>query len=389
MTRRDGPNLLQPGSTRARVADLFLRPRAQAPAPAPKAKRRRGAAPGKPWTLEEDAQLLALTSQRVRPRGSRVYVPVDWAAVERAVPGRTRYALVQRAQGLKRRANALQRSHWTPEQDELLRDAWQSLGRRKILDLFPRRSWEAIVLRATRALGLPTVPRGWAVLTCEAEALGVSRTRADTVIEWANAWEPLVVALCAWGHQCAIAWRRICEARGEAYEVAETPPDGWDGGGVRVRTLTTVRTRGPEARHRRALVEEGRLADALERWDSWQDSPTAGARYDVDLDRMRRWAVAGGWGSLHGSKHLRLPGPWWDEVARARGVARGGRSVTEHARRRGMDGETLRRRLVAAGVYSTGVTGAKRWLTDAEVDAALVARPFPAKCGRRTARAVA
>lgn len=157
MTRRDGPNLLQPGSTAPRVADLFLRPRAQAPAP--KAKRRRGAAPGRPWTLEEDAQLLALTSQRVRPRGSRVYVPVDWAAVERAVPGRTRYALVQRAQGLKRRANALQRSHWTPEEDELLRDAWQSRGRRTILDLFPRRSWEAIVLRATRALGLPTVPR--------------------------------------------------------------------------------------------------------------------------------------------------------------------------------------------------------------------------------------
>lgn len=332
----------------------------------------RGRVRGRPWTAEEDAQLLTITSQRVKKRGHRVCKPIDWAAAERAIPGRSRMALVRRAQKLRRQAGRLLRAHWTAEEDTQLREAWTALSRRTILEAFPLRSWEAIVKRATRVLGLPTVPQGWALLAEEARACGLSRQAAETLVAWANAWEPLVVALCAWGHQCA----RIAGAG------VEQPGDGWEGGGVRVRehtTTTTVKTRDDTLR--RVIVERGALEEALERWEEWEDSPTAASRWNVAHSLLRRWADRQSWGSLHRTRALRMPALWWDELARSNGVRRRGRTISEHAARRGMDSETIRRRLLEAGVITVMGRGKRRWILDEDVEAALVARPL-SKCGR-------
>lgn len=346
----------------------------------PRKARRRPATPSEPWTPEEDVLLLALGVRRASGRRARKFRPLDWRPILLAFPKRSKEALTQRLQELKRRAGLLQRTHWTPEEDARLRAAWVDCGKRTIMDMFPRRSWTGIAQRATRDLGLPTRPQGWVELSEEADRLNVSRGLADTIIAWANAWAPLVEALCEWGYACAVAW-----ARATGGDAPEHTAAAFDSGAVATRKHTTSH-RDTNSSRRRTLVEEGALGDALERWTAWEDSPTAASRYDLHAWLLVRWMKAGRWVLAHDYHTARLPPAWWDDVTEGR-VARGGRSLLAHAKARGLGPEVLRRRVVAAGLHTIRGKGKKVWLTDAQVDAVLAARPAPVRCDRGARRA--
>lgn len=339
-------------------------------------RRRRTGTRAPSWSPEEDAQLLALAA----PRSRRAFVPYNWPQIILAFPGRTKGALAQRLQDLRRAQGQLQRTHWTPEEDKALRAAWVESSKKTLLALFPRRSWNGIAQRATRDLGLPTRPQGWVELATEADLLNVSREFADTVVAWARAWAPVAQMFCELGHAMAAAYARHCPD----FVPAEVPPDGYDGGAVPTRLHTTSHRNTTGAR-RRVLVEEGTFEPALERWLSWEDSPTAASRYDINCWLLLRWAKAGGWSSAHAYHATRFPPAWWDAITEGR-AQRGGRSINAHATARGINPEVLRRVLIEAGVHTFRGRGRKVWLTDAQVNDAL-ARTTIAVGAKRAAAA--
>jgi len=356
MTRRDGPNLLQPRTGGGRPVT------------------------GVPWAPEDDVRLLQIGVPRAGRGVSRKFRRYNWPELLAAFPGRSKTAITQRLQELKRRAGLLQRTHWTPEEDQRLRDAWSESGKRGLLEMFPRRSWNGIAQRATRDLGLPTRPQGWVELAEEADRLHVSRELADTIVAWANAWAPLAEALCEWGYGAALAW-----ARSKGTDAPEHTAVGFDGGAVATRKHTTSH-RDTNGTRRRTLVEEGAFELALDRWRSWEDSPTAASRYDMDAWLLVRWMKAGRWVRAHAAHAARLPPAWWDDITGGR-VRRGGRSIAAHALARGINGEVLRRVLIEGGQHIVRGKGRKVWLTDAQVDAALARTTVRVNAKREAAAA--
>lgn len=313
------------------------------------------------WSPAEDAVIRRHFPPAVARRGRR-RLPADWKAILRELPGRTKTSVRARrvALGLHHLAPA---RHWTPEEDRLLRDRWQEDGQRTLLKKLPGRSWEAIYTRA-HDLGMSSIPQGWAVLKSESIRLGFDRAQALRVVAWADAWAPLVEALCWWGYRVA---------RMAGVDGVEFPDAGFDGGAVPTKAHTNSWSQVANPRTRWTLVEEGALEAAFGRWQSWETSAQAAARRGVETPTMLRWAVRRFGLPRTGGAHLRLPRAWWDDASAH--VAKGGRTLSQHAARLGVTRSELERAIRRAG-HAAAPAGASRlrlYLTDAQADDALAA----------------
>jgi hypothetical protein len=299
---------------KTKVAQLFLRtssPTSAPERPAPKRKvvARRPRAPRRSWTAGEDELVRRLTDPR--PNGKRTRRPVDWNRVLEALPGRTKSSICARRGRLRL---SVAGRKWTRAEDALLKSIWQESARRTITDHLPGRSWLSILTRAY-TLKLRTMPQGWEPLEVAFRGAEVYPATGRRIVEWANRWAPLVESLCAWGYECGRA----------AGEPGEWSSVRYDGGAVVARAHTTVWIRkggGPRSGRRWTLVEEGSVADAVERWQSWEGSAQAARRLGVSVDVAVDAAVREGYvrrSHAHASvPHHYLPPAWWDDAVARR-----------------------------------------------------------------------
>lgn len=290
------------------------------------------------WTEEEDRTLrLALTRRRRR------VTKVNWTAVLKMLPGRTKHGALKRAEmlGIDRG-----RTHWTPEEDRVIRAEWGELGRRGFECKLPRRTWHAILCRAV-ALGYSSIPQGWERVSTAARALGFERTALLRIVAWFNA---MIDAGLHDGERVLI--RLHTTTHGSSHE----------------------RDRYGTRRHR--LVQRDEAERAVTLWMRAETAVGAGERLGVAGCTLAGWCRDLGFvmPAVPSGDHTRLLPEHFDRAAAANGYAAGGQPVATHARRLGMDPSTLLRRLARAGLHEVkGVAGRgkARWYTVAQVDAAL------------------
>lgn len=325
------------------------------------------------WTPEEDATLRAVSS-----RARRGVKKLDRAAIMAALPGRTWDAVLARRGhlGIDR-----SRRRWTPAENAVLRAQWRENAVRTIMAALPGRSWCAISRQAA-ALGLGTVQQGWVLYRAEYQRLGLCRSEADHTIAWANAWAPLVDALCAWGYAVArFAGVEPDEHDDEHDEHHVAVRAGeWDTGAVATKLLTTVTTTRIAWRMRRSVVEAESLEAALVRRLRWETLAVAARRLGIDRQALGRAIATQRW--VRAAPHL-LPPEWFDAAAETAGLRPGGRAIREHARRCGTSSERVRAALRGVGMLRGRGRGARGYYLDAEVDAALAAydaKPWVARC---------
>lgn len=123
----------------------------------------------RPWSAEDDAAL------------ARHYAPrPDWEALARALPHRTRGAMVARAMvlDLERRQRP-----WTAAEDAAVQRAFGEVSAATLCARLPGRSWRAIRRRAAE-LGLGSaVPQGFVTLKEAAKVLCYSRGALRSILE--------------------------------------------------------------------------------------------------------------------------------------------------------------------------------------------------------------
>lgn len=195
--------------------------------------RQRTFGPGRPWTPAEDA-ILRARYKRLRRTSTR---KAEAAALLRALPGRTRDAIANRAQKL----GVTWRHAWTPAEDRTLRDLWPDTGARTIRQTLRGRSWTAIRARAF-ALGLGARWQGYVSIDAAATRLGYHSSLLHKILE--------------------------------RY-------------GVRVVLRGGKTERASRFANRVVLLDDAR--EAVEKWERTETPQESARRYGVSGSQMRRW----------------------------------------------------------------------------------------------------
>ena len=283
-----------------------------------RAAKRHGVSRGEWWTHEEDALVVKHTSQN---RGRR---NIDWPATLAALPGRGRGAIITRRGVLGLRVGAGGVA-WSEREDKVILNDFAEDGRRTLLEKLPGRTWHAIALRARR-LGLSCMPQGWEPLKVAAERALYEAPTARRIIGWANAWAPVVEALCAWGHAVALMVK-AAQSPAPAADKKERL-DAFDSGAVATRKYTTTSTPTCKRSDTRTtncwtLVEVGALDLAAAHWCAWETTGDAERRCGVARAVVRAALVREGYLSAATPHAAKMPPSWVDDA-----LARRPRKVT-------------------------------------------------------------
>lgn len=270
----------------------------------------------RPWTPREDRILTNLTSPPKRGR-----MVIDWLAVERALPKRTRDAIAKRREDL-----SLARGGWTEAESLIVQRKWNESSRRSLLALLPGRSWRAIMDHATEKLGFKTVPQGWVTVNQAAIEMGY---HPDTM--------------------------RLLLARH----------------GVTTMNHSTT-TKNRMGSRVWSIVERDAALTAVEADLACETISAASARLKVTRDTLSRWMIDAG--HAPDGKWFRLPPETYNLVARAHGHRKGCESLTASARRHGVAYQTLGQWLRADGIVRAGALLSEVWIDPAKADAVVNAR---------------
>ena len=278
-------------------------------------------------------------------------------------------------------------TRWTPAADTLLRESYSTGGIRAARKVFPGKSDPVLYNRACNVLKLH---RGHNRAWTDAE---------DAQIEFAWPYDSIAVIARALNRTRLMVYKRAVDHLGLPAGV----PDGWEylwtatqrtgycntdqlrrilaWARVPIKRSQTLHT----GRRHRHMVEIEKVDAAVARWLKTETLKAAGRRYGVSGTTMKHWLNragvrlerAPGFRGKHNIKpEFRVDSAEIDRVAR---VVRGGLTLTDAAKRAGVQRITMQRWLEAAGIHVPART--RLWLVQPEtVDRVAAERRARAGC---------